>query len=716
VKFICLKGVAKIMYMKSLSLENFRKFRTLNNRIDFVDAKDYKEDESINIAPKATLIIGKNNSGKTTVVEALKKLVSNSGFRAADFNFDYLRELLDRYTLEYLDSDKAIEVPTQTFIVTIVIDNSKEDLLTNIVPFMAIGDVKDSEVQIIAKWAPKDAEVFIKSVRKFVLNADSYKTQKFDRFLGLIDENEFSLSYFNSNNEKRNGFSFKKLIELESITANNIIGEDCLSKAFSKIVDYRYKQLKSNQDNTGLDKLDEEIISINEKLTGHIEQEHAVSINSSLGRMLAGEKCQVLLKSDLSFQTLLRSVLKYEYVEGDNHIPEQQFGLGYTNLMMIIADIITYMEKYPENSFNSQINLISIEEPETFMHPQMQELFIKNVNEMISSLLENKNKHVNSQIIITTHSPHILNSKIHEGNTFNNINYITTQNNVAKSVCLNDRILINDICNQTRRKNRGRWKKVQSLKFLKKHIKFKVSELFFADAVIFVEGITEYTLLQYYLDTDERYNKHYISVILINGAHAKVYEKLIYILGIPTLIITDIDFKREKFEKNEKDSKYPDKDLCYLQMDERELSGRSITNNTLAHFYSTSNAKTIIDNEYKVMDYLMILCQKQVIQGYYPTSFEEAFILTNADNEMMQEALKKVKPDIFKEIIDDGRLIKNSYKFQKKLSDSKSEFANEMLFEILISDDAAKIPELPQYIKDGLRFLEERLGGEKDEL
>jgi len=701
------------MYLKSLSLENFRKFRTLNNEIDFVDAKDYKEDESINIAPKTTLIIGKNNSGKSTVVEALKKLVSNSGFSAADFNFDYLKELLNRYTLEYLDSDKPKDVPTLIFILTIVIDNSKEDLLTNIIPFMTIGDVKDSEVKIIVKWMSKDTEVFIKSVRKFVLNADSYKTQKFDRFLDLINENEFSLSYFNSNNEKRDNFSLKKLIDLQCIAANNITSENCLSKAFSKIVDYRYKQLKNDLEDTGLDKLDIEIISINEKLTEHIDQEHTVSINLSLGKMLSGEKCQVLLKSDLSFQTLLRNVLKYEYVEGHNHIPERQFGLGYTNLMMIIADIITYMEKYPENSFNSQMNLISIEEPETFMHPQMQELFIKNVNETISSLLDNKNKHVNSQIIITTHSPHILNSKIHEGNTFNNINYITSNGNVAQAVRLNDEAVM-ELPKSDDPDDLKIYK--QSLKFLKKHIKFKVSELFFADAVIFVEGITEYTLLQYYLDADVRFNKYYISLILTDGAHAKVYEKLIYTLGVPTLIITDIDFKRDKFEKNEKDKENPDKELCYLQMNDSELNGRSITNTTLELFYGTQSAKAIIDGDYKITSNLMVVCQKQEVNGFYPTSFEEAFILTNADSEMMQEALSKVKPDILKKVITDGGLVKNSYKLQKKLSDSKSEFANEMLFKFLTSDVAAKIPELPKYIKDGLQFLGKRLGGEKDEL
>lgn len=702
------------MYLKSISLENFRKFRTENNIIGFVDAKDYKRDESVNIAPKTTLIVGKNNSGKTTIIEALKKLVNHSGFCATDFNFDYLKELLGLYTLEYVDSDKIKEIPTLKFVVTIEIDNNKDDLLTNIIPFMTIGDVKASEVQIIAKWTAKNSELFISSVKKFILSADQYKSQKFDRFLDLINENEFNLSYYNFNNEKRDNFSLRKLIDLESIVANNISSEECLSKAFSKIVDYRYNHIINTHGETGLKQLDAEIISINEKLTEHISNEHTVSINSSLEKMLSGEKCQVLLKSDLNFQTLLKNVLKYEYVEGHNHIPEQQFGLGYTNLMMIIADIIKYMEKYPESSFNSQINLISIEEPETFMHPQMQELFIKNINEMISSLLENKQKNVNSQIIIATHSPHILNSKIHEGNTFDKINYITTQKNVARVVCLTDKTLIDET--SARKSNRGRWKKEQSLKFLKKHVKFKVSELFFADAVIFVEGITEYTLLQYYLDADPRFNKHYVSLILVDGAHAKVYEKLIYALGVPTVIFTDIDIKREKFEKNEKDKSNPGRCCCYLQMNSQSLGERSTTNSTLAHFYKVSIAKNIITGNYKIKNNLMILCQKQKVNDFYPTSFEEAFILTNSKNEILNATLKKVKPEIYKEVEEQDGIVKNSYKLQKKLSDAKSDFANEMLFRILTSDDKSQVPELPQYIKDGLQFLQDRLGGELDEL
>ena len=63
------------------------------------------------------------------------------------------------------------------------------------------------------------------------------------------------------------------------------------------------------------------------------------------------------------------------------------------------------------------------------MHPEMQELFIKNITKAIASLMsksdgENMNQKDTFQIIISTHSPHILNSKIQSGNTLDNIMYL----------------------------------------------------------------------------------------------------------------------------------------------------------------------------------------------------------------------------------------------------------------------------------------------------
>lgn len=124
-----------------------------------------------------------------------------------------------------------------------------------------------------------------------------------------------------------------------------------------------------------------ELEKINHDLTENITQNHTDVIRNVLKELISMERMGVDLSADSTFDKLMRDLIKYEYIEDDANIPENQFGLGYTNLVMIIAAIMDYMERYPDSSFNSKINLISIEEPETFMHPQMQELFIKNINE-----------------------------------------------------------------------------------------------------------------------------------------------------------------------------------------------------------------------------------------------------------------------------------------------------------------------------------------------
>ncbi|MEO2207981.1 AAA family ATPase [Paenibacillus pabuli] len=84
------------MYLKSVRIINFRKFGLENNKIEFVDAKSYldeKKDNDINIAPTTTLIVGKNNAGKTTIINALDKLINRNGdYKANDFNFSYLTD------------------------------------------------------------------------------------------------------------------------------------------------------------------------------------------------------------------------------------------------------------------------------------------------------------------------------------------------------------------------------------------------------------------------------------------------------------------------------------------------------------------------------------------------------------------------------------------------------------------------------------------------
>ena len=584
----------------------------------------------------------------------------------------------------FKDEEKIV-YPIIEFELTIEIGIAGRDLLTNLVPILTIGDLNCNELNIKIKWEIEDEPIFLQSV-KAIFGKKYNDDQLFSKFLELINKTKYRYTYYNSNNDILEKDVLKNLINIEAISANNVTSDDCLSKSFSKIVEYRYNNLIKDEER--IEDIDEKIDDINATLTRYLKINYTSSINESLKSMLSSEKCQVLLKVDINFQNLIRNIVKYEYVEKDKFIPENQFGLGYTNLMMIVADIITYIDKYPNDKFNSQINLIAIEEPETYMHPQMQELFIRHINKMVSSLLSKGDKNVNSQIIITTHSAHILNSKLHEGNSFNNINYITTKNNNTKCIVLNDEIIKSDI-------------EDNSFVFLKKHIKFGVSEMFFSDAIIFVEGITEYVLLKNRLMESDIYNKYYISIFLINGAHAHVYDNLIKILNVPTLIITDIDFKREESEKNKE---------CYLQMTNEELESRKITNNCIKHYYKNKTVKEIIEGDYYKKDNLMVTCQKNIIQGYYATSFEEALILTNYNNETLKKVISKISKSL-KNIVDSGEMIKKSYELQKRLSSKKSDFANAILYACIIDENNGI--ELPKYINDGLEFIKDKLAEEE---
>ena len=595
------------MYLKSIKINNFRKFSENNNIIEFVnsqddlqkqkdiDKDDPQEQKKINIASSTTLIVGQNNSGKTTIAKALEKLlVSGHTFVANDFNFSYLARMLEQYK-----NSSCNHVPVLEFEMRIGVGSNSNDLLTNIIHFVNIGDALKDELRIVLKYEIKEVEIFKENANSII---KKYKSDQnlFRKFLELIDETEFKINYYGADDKliDKNNFKINDLITIKIINANKILNDSSLSQTFNKIVKYRYES-------KGTDDLDGEISRINKTVTEQVSKSHTTFINEVLHKIEYIDRLEVKLSSDLTFNKLLNNLIKYEYTEKGLHIPEGQFGLGYSNLMSIIGELIEYIEKYPNEDFHSKINLICIEEPEAFMHPQMQELFIKHINEAVSFLLKHTKKKINSQLIITTHSSHILNSKIHTGNSFNNINYLSIVENFSCVVNLNDKKVIGYKKLQSESKKDYEKRKIDDLKFIKKHIKYKVSELFFSDAVVFVEGITEETLLSYYIDKNDNLNKYYISIFNINGAHGLVYHSLIKLLKIPTLIITDLDIKRNEEEKEN-----------FTQI--KKLEGRKTTNKTIVKFNSKDDDISKIKEHFEDGN-LYIAFQNNLINGYFAT-------------------------------------------------------------------------------------------------
>ena len=677
------------MYLKSLEIKNFRKFGDKNNIVEFINSQDISENNEINIAQNTTLIIGKNNSGKTTIIEALEALV-NDNFLGSDFNFFYLKKLFEGYKNENQNN----QFPEIEFRLIINLEKNENDDITNLVPLMTLEDLDDTEIELKIKIVLKESQEFLG-----IMNKEISEPENFLKIIEQMNKIGYETRFYRNDDIEIENFKLDKLINVVSIKANNVSDKNSLKNAFNKIISYRFNEKHPKSNEMKKEEIENELDKLNKKITRIINKKQTKDINHTLSNVISQNNLKIFLNSDLSLDKALNNLINYQYLDKGIPVPENQFGLGYTNFVMIIANLIDYIDKHEGNMSNSKINLICIEEPETYMHPQMQELFIKYINDAINNLLlKEDKKNLNSQLVISTHSSHILNSKIHSGDGFDNINYVTFKNNESKIIVLSDKKLKDVISEDKEKKEQD--EKLKILKFIKKHVKFKVSELFFSDAIILVEGNCEYNLLPLYIDKNKKLKQRYITFLNIGGAHAFKYRGLLKLLEIPSLIITDLDIEREDTE-----------DVSQIEKIKKELK---TSNKTLKNFNDSQMISDLIKNRI-IIDKNIIVCYQNRIGKFYPTSFEEAFILTNFDNNILNDVLEKIRPGVYEEVM--GKEAKNfqnnkekSYRWQKTLNNSKkTELADTLFYEIIMEEDNNKIPKLPEYIKKGLNELDKLL-------
>ncbi|MFP8498815.1 ATP-dependent nuclease [Klebsiella sp. 2HUBk12mer] len=696
------------MYISFLKINNFRKFGENDNVIGFVKSHSESPQKDL-VASSTTLVIGKNNSGKTTVTKALELIHSDSEkITGHDFNYSYSKNILK----ENLNGKPHI-TPKLSFEIEIILDDMAHDLIGDFQPFIDAkkalqeGERKanitiEYEVKIIADYISKIEEL------KTAYSIDEYNSEAiFRKYLDILSKTQFRRKIKNYQNINVDTLTPKNIIDLRVISAaKNIHDKRLLTKSFNKIIKYMYES--DDIEYKGILSL---VDNNNQSLTQNIKTKHQLGVERILAKIIADKDIGIELRSELTFDKLMSDLITYEHKDGEFLVPESQFGLGYASLVSIIGEIIDYTNQSLKETSQSRIRLLCIEEPEVFMHPQMQINFIRHIQEALNEILSSHLEHLNSlksQILITTHSSHILNSVIHSSNTFDDINYICLKDGNAANVLLKDKEIANT------------QEKSLQFEFIKKHIKHQTPDLFFSDAIIFVEGITEERVLNSYIEDHPVLNRMNISVFRIDGAHAKVYAKLINKIQIPSLIITDIDFKKETKKTNtveatgEIDSAVESDVSDGIIEQISTLSEDLITTNaTLCHFFADKRISSIKD--YYVNDNLMVVFQKDCVGVpkdcpnifYYATSFEEALILKNYDNTLLLEILLKIIKTETLKVLGDPTDVCNiahkSRKIQKLLARKKSDFSNSLIFSLVTTDQPK--PELPDYILKGLEWL-----------
>ena len=738
------------MKLIKLQIENFRSLRNLE-----VDLEEY-----------LSIIVGKNNSGKTSLLIALERFLSNTNanFDFDDFNLDFRRHVLElaenkiqpdnpypfcgiklRAFIEYSDDDDLGNVGNKVIMDLdpenkwIVLDFqyhlSSENLAILRRDFKAHKDKMKDKAQDVLKFLRENHKAYFKLARKSV---------KFDHVAQKVHEDIF-VDLIKESIRIDDIISFKRIAARRSVS--NKETDRTLSTMSSKI----YTAMSSEAGDeevfdtfkVALSETDTQLDIIYDNLFKEVIEDVR-----RFGGVKEGDT-QLQIKSTLQHRELLEDNTTVMYGQGaELHVlPESYNGLGYLNLISMIFDIKIILNEFKRGNKTkpADINLLFIEEPEAHTHPQMQAIFIKNIKSLVGRSISNAAGIKRPlQTILSTHSAHIV-----AESEFDDIKYFKKSNGTTVAKGLREL--------HAMYKDSG---KDSHYTFLKQYLTLHRSQLFFADKAILVEGDTERILLPAMMRKIDQIDdaaafansappplplmSQNISVIEV-GAHSQIFEIFLDFIGVKTLIITDLDsaIERQRIKDgipvtNKKG--HPINDIVAHPVE----GGTHTTNAALRFFFGVGpalafflglsleqktvkkqpNALWTTDPEGEVMCAYQVTETNVENETYCARSFEDAFFhvnrafITSANAVADEDAPPKfpsLKQGALTEFINGGK----PEVMADKGIDKKPSFA----IEILLNSETTKLTKtnrsgqareftlefsnwnIPKYIDEGLRWI-----------
>ena len=351
---------------------------------------------------------------------------------------------------------------------------------------------------------------------------------------------------------------FRNLFNFTFIKASRPLDDDSSDHAHS-ISKQMIKMAKLNEDwNELIDRLPDEILKpIQDKgINKKVQETSLTSLKETIAAIeetnggQSGELMLDMLVTEEDISDLLQRITTATYCVDGYFLGEESQGLGYSNMIYIHLQL----NEYEKSKDDCKVNVFFVEEPESHMHPQMQQVFIKYLIDHYKDGIQG---------LITTHSNEMVRVAgithlrvIRRTGSFLSELYDPSKliKELKESKKLEDRLLAD---------------------FYDWFFEIGYSELVFADKAIFYEGDTERLYIRKLL-TLEKYRKlkqQYIAYIQVGGAYAKNYKKMIELLGIKSLIITDIDYSKDAETVN-------------------DINDSEITNATIKEFYRIDNKES----------------------------------------------------------------------------------------------------------------------------
>ena len=679
-------------------------------KIEFAEIRNYRMLKCLEIdfEDVLSLVIGKNNSGKTSFLSILKKFLSDTKpeFSFEDFSIDSQRNIL---ALENSALDATTYTPTAISL-KLHISYTDSDNIGN--ASVLLMDLDDTMHRLLVLF---EYSLSFEKYQKLLLDFSERKAkglpQTFLQFITKHVNHYFSISVkaLEHGNEENAKFitidTIKSIISFETIGAKrDVDNEHGHSKSLSVLASKYYNSCVNSE--TEFPELQMQLSDTDKNLSGIYKDLFQPIINEIAAMSYNPKEAELSIISTLSEKKIFQDNTTVKYKHEDTLLPEDYNGLGYLNLFAMIFNIrikldnLSKKNKVDENP--TPINILFIEEPEAHTHPQMQYVFITNIKRLLQDQQAQSANEFALQTIISTHSSHIVSQC-----DFKDIKYFYRETSSSvKSRSL--KALYSKMV--TSKEHAVRASEERAYKFVKQYITLNRAELFFADKAVLIEGDTERMLISAMMkkydnikidaktEDYEPLLSQNISVIEV-GAHSYNFAAFLGFIGIKTLIITDLDCAKKGGNNH----------LVKCRFTE----GVATTNASIKNFTSMTNLEDIITLAKSpiVFDFddeankwvlsktgkLRLLFQQEE-NGYQARSFEDAFLCVNKDfviaNKDNFSSLKCVNS------LGDDTL--DCYDIADKCIDSKTAFALDLL---LLDGENERSWDTPLYIKEGLSWL-----------